>query len=149
MDGSPVLDEHGAPLPAYTEADVKAVARAVTGWIPHYPEMTDPENPIEVVAPAEFNEYLHDPGEKVVLGETVPADDTAGGAFDIERVVEILMHQPTMAPFISRILIQQLATETPSPGYVERVATVFADSDGDLRRSYARSSPIRSSPARR
>jgi len=38
-----------------------------------------------------------------------------------------------MAPFISKILIQKLATETPSPGYVERVATVFADSDGDLR----------------
>jgi uncharacterized protein (DUF1800 family) len=133
MDGSLLLDEHGAPLPAYTEDDVKAVARAVTGWIPHYPEMTDPENPVEVVPAAEFNEYLHDPGEKTILGETVPADDTAGGAFDVERVVEILMHQPTMAPFISKILIQKLATETPTPGYIERVATVFADSDGDLR----------------
>ena len=133
MDGSLVLDAHGTPLPAYTEDDVKAVARAVTGWIPHYPEMTDPENPVEVVPPAEFEPGLHDPGEKAVLGETIPADDTIGGAFDVERVVEILMHQPTMAPFISKILIQKLATETPTPGYIERVATVFAASDGDLR----------------
>ena len=63
----------------------------------------------------------------MILGETVPADDTDGGAFDVERVVDILMHQPTMAPFIAKILILKLATETPSPGYVERVATVFAD----------------------
>jgi uncharacterized protein (DUF1800 family) len=109
------------------------VARAVTGWIPHFPDDADREDPTQVVAAADFEPGLHDFNAKTVLGETIPADDTAGGAFDVERVVEILMHQPTMAPFISKILIQKLATETPTPGYVERVATVFADSDGDLR----------------
>jgi hypothetical protein len=43
------------------------------------------------------------------------------------------MRQPTMAPFIAKQLVQKLATETPAPGYVERVATVFADTQGDIR----------------
>ena len=133
MDGSLVLDADGHPLPAYTESDVREVARALTGWIPQYPQMKDPENPTEVVPPAQFEPGLHDPGEKAFLGETIPGDDGPGGAFDVERVIAVLMHQPTMAPFISKILIQQLATETPAPGYVERVATVFASSDGDIR----------------
>ena len=31
-DGTPVLDGSGAPMPTYTEADVKALARILTGW---------------------------------------------------------------------------------------------------------------------
>ncbi|MEO8602942.1 MAG: DUF1800 domain-containing protein [bacterium] len=132
MDGTLVLGTDGKPLPAYTEDDVKAVARALTGWQPHYPEGDGDEDPNAVIAPAEFADYAHDPDAKVILGETIPAA-AVGGAFDVERVVAILTHQPTMAPFIAKILIQKLATETPTPGYVARVATVFAATDGDLR----------------
>jgi len=132
LDGSLVLDGRGRPLPAYTETDVKEVARALTGWIAHYPEDADEEDPSAVIAPAEFAEWAHDPGAKVVLGEVIPADSERG-ARDVERVADIIMAQPTTAPFISKILIQKLASETPSRGYVQRVATVFATSRGDLR----------------
>jgi uncharacterized protein (DUF1800 family) len=132
MDGSIVRDPHGAPLPAYTEADVKEVARALTGWLPHYPQITNPGDPTEILPPADFEPGLHDAGAKTLLGRFLPADEV-GGAFDVERVVDAIMRHPTTAPFISKILIQKLATETPTPGYVERVATVFAATDGDIR----------------
>ncbi|MGH7787484.1 MAG: DUF1800 domain-containing protein, partial [Candidatus Binatia bacterium] len=132
MDGTLVLDGQGKPLPAYTEADVKEVARALTGWYASYPDDTDEEDPTQVIAPATYDPYLHDPGEKIVLGALIAADEESGAA-DVERVVDILTQQPSMAPFIAKELILKLATESPTPGYVERVATVFAATDGDLR----------------
>lgn len=132
LDGSLVLGTDGTPLPAYTENDVREVARALTGWYPGYPSDTDPENPIEVIPPASFDPGAHDAGEKHVLGEVIPADNE-DGTRDVGRVADILMAQPSMAPFIAKELVQKLATETPSPGYVERVATVFAGTHGDLR----------------
>src|SRR5262249_16930110 len=38
-----------------------------------------------------------------------------------------------MAPFISKILIQKFATQTPTPRYVARVARTFSRTGGDLR----------------
>ena len=131
-DGTPVLGADGRPLPAYTERDVREVARALTGWVVNYPSST-PEDPTEVVPPPVFYPELHDPGAKTVLGETIPAAEGEEGARDVERVVDILMRQPTMAPFISKILIQKLATETPSPGYVARVSSVFSATRGDIK----------------
>jgi uncharacterized protein (DUF1800 family) len=48
-------------------------------------------------------------------------------------VVDIIMRHPSTAPFISKELILKLATETPTPGYVSRVATVFKTRNGDLK----------------
>lgn len=132
MDGSIVRDPHGAPVPAYTETDIKEVARALTGWLPHYPQITNPGDPTEILPPADFEAGIHDAGAKTLLGQFLPADEV-GGAFDVERVVDAIMRHPTTAPFISKILIQKLATETPTPGYVERVATIFAATDGNIR----------------
>lgn len=132
IDGSIVRDQHGVPVPAYTEADVREVARALTGWLPHYPQTPNASDPTEIVPPADFEPWMHDAGAKTLLGQYLPADEV-GGAFDVERVVDAIMRHPSTAPFISRMLIQKLATETPTPAYVARVATVFAATDGDLR----------------
>ncbi len=131
MDGTLVLDGEGKPVPAYSENDVKEVARALTGWVANY-AMSEEGDPTEVIPPAVFYPELHDPEAKTVLGETIGADPDTG-VRDVERVVDILMRQPTMAPFIAKELILKLATETPSPAYVQRVAAVFASSGGDLR----------------
>jgi hypothetical protein len=133
MDGTPILDRQGRPLPAYNETDVREIARALTGWVGNYP-LTDPEDPNEVIPPAAFVPERHDPSEKIVLGDVIAADDSNGAA-DVDRVVDIIMRQPTTAPFIARELILKLATETPSPGYVKRVALVFALTHGDIRAS--------------
>jgi uncharacterized protein (DUF1800 family) len=132
MNGAPVVSADGVPLPAFGERDVKEAARALTGWFAKSNATFLGEPPNRTNPPAEFDPSKHDPGSKAVLGEVIPAAAGDDGAADIERLVDILMRQPTMAPFIASELIQKLATETPTPGYVERVATVFASTDGDI-----------------
>jgi uncharacterized protein (DUF1800 family) len=123
MDGSVQRDSKGLPIPTYTEKDVKEVARALTGWYVNY----------RAGQKARFTAELHDAGKKTILGVTVNGRTGPNGASEVNDVVDIVMRQPSMAPFISKILIQKLATETPSPSYVERVARVFQQTGGNIR----------------
>jgi uncharacterized protein (DUF1800 family) len=124
LDGTPVIGPDGLPVANYTEDDVKEVARALTGWY----IKTDRTN-----KKAKFAPYYHDEGSKTILGTTIAGRTGKDGAREVEDVVDLLMRHPSTAPFIAKILVQKLATETPSPGYVSRVATVFRDTSGDLR----------------
>jgi uncharacterized protein (DUF1800 family)/fibronectin type 3 domain-containing protein len=130
-DGTPVLDATGAPVPAYTEEDVKELARILTGWTfgdgnpATSPTRLGRENyrvPMEVV-PA-----FHDSGAKYFLGEAFPANQTAQQDFD--QAMNALFYHANVGPFISRQLIQQLVTSNPSPGYVAAVAAVFNNPAG-------------------
>jgi uncharacterized protein (DUF1800 family) len=123
MDGTVVRDAEGRALPNYTEDDVKAVARALSGWYAGYRDR----------GPSSFAPDIHDSSDKVILGETLHGRSGDDGRNEVDDVVGILMRQPSTAPFISKELIEKLATETPTPGYVERVATVFKTTDGDLK----------------
>jgi uncharacterized protein (DUF1800 family) len=124
MDGTPVLDGSGQAVPNYTEDDVKEVARALTGWyIKKY--RTD--------TVGRFNRYWHDSGNKTILGETLVGREGKEGAREVEDVVDIILRQQSVAPFIATQLIQKLATETPTPGYVLRVATAFKNSSYDIK----------------
>lgn len=131
MDGTLVLDEEANPVPAYSETDVREIARALTGWTGSYPTAFV-EDPTATIPAAVFDPSMHDSEPKTVLGEVIAADYATPGA-DVERVVDIIMRQPTTAPFIAKQLILKLATETPSPGYVRRVASIFAFTGGDIR----------------
>jgi uncharacterized protein (DUF1800 family) len=124
LDGTPVLDPDGRALPSYTESDVREIARALTGWY-----LDD----FRTWAPSKFYGPLHDSGPKTYLGVSTPGRSGADGAHEVDDVVDAIMRQPSTAPYISKILIQKLATETPTPGYVSRVATVFKSTDGDLK----------------
>jgi hypothetical protein len=59
------------------------------------------------------------------------------GPDELEHALDMLFQHPNTGPFICRQLIQRLVTSNPSPGYVYRVAQVFADNGegvrGDLR----------------
>ena len=46
---------------------------------------------------------------------------------DLTQALHTIFLQPSLPPFISRQLIQHLVTSNPSPAYVERVASVFAN----------------------
>lgn len=124
LDGTPVLNPDGTVRAAYTEQDVRETARALTGWyIEDYRTWSG----------SLFWEGMHDPGDKTILGRTLEGRSGPAGAAEVEDVVDILMDHQSTAPFISKMLIQKLATETPTPGYVQRVATVFKNSDGNLK----------------
>jgi len=43
----------------------------------------------------------------------------------LNQALDNIYYHPNTAPFVSRLLIQQLVTSDPSPAYVERVANVF------------------------
>lgn len=104
----------------YTQEDVIAVARCFTGWT-----VRSSEDPEFVFAP-----FMHDNGEKVVLGHKIPA---GGGEEDGLKVIDILAHHPSTAKFISRELAQRFVADNPPQALVDRMAQTFMKTDGDLR----------------
>lgn len=123
-DGTPVLDGDGVPVPAYTEDDIKDVARALTGWHTRWGKCN---------MKSVFEHWNHDPDSKTFLGVTIKGRKGKAGAKEVYDVVDAIMKHPSTAPFISKILIQKLATEAPSVGYVERVAGVFKRTNGNIK----------------
>jgi uncharacterized protein (DUF1800 family)/fibronectin type 3 domain-containing protein len=132
-DGTPMVDSTGAPVPTYTEADVKALARLLTGWTfgdgnpATVPTRLASENwrvPMEAVV------RYHDVTAKTFLGRDFPANQTPQQ--DLDQALDAIFEHGNVAPFISRQLIQQLVTSNPSPGYVADVAGVFQGSGGNL-----------------
>ncbi|MGH9842524.1 MAG: DUF1800 domain-containing protein [Blastocatellia bacterium] len=111
------LGVHGG----YTQSDVYEVARCLTGW-----RLRTKWRKGTVY----FDPALHDHGEKTVLGARIPA---GGGEKDLDRVVEILCRHPATARFIATKLSQKFVSETPPPALVDRVARVFAKTDGDIK----------------
>jgi uncharacterized protein (DUF1800 family) len=104
----------------YTQKDVTEVARCFTGWTIEKPR----ENP-----QFKFEERIHDPDLKLVLGKKIHA----GGMKDGEEVIDLLVHHPSTARFISSKLARRFVSDNPPPGLVARMADTFKSSDGDIR----------------
>jgi uncharacterized protein (DUF1800 family) len=105
----------------YTQKDVQEVARCLTGWT-----LDRPRQGTQFV----FREWMHDNGEKTVLGHKIPA---GGGIKDGEMVIDILSHQPATAKFISTKLVRRFVSDTPPPSLVDRVTATYTKTDGDIR----------------
>jgi uncharacterized protein (DUF1800 family) len=103
----------------YTQKDVDEVARCFTGW-------TLNRKTGEFV----FTPRRHDNGEKFVLGHEIPAN---GGMQDGETVLDILASAPATAHHISLELCQRFISDDPPEALVTRIASVFQQTDGDLR----------------
>src|SRR5499427_5988386 len=93
----------------YTQADVIAVARAFTGWT-----IFDQQRYAEF----QFNPASHDRKEKVVLGHTLPP---GRGEQDGLEVIDILVHHPSTAKFISKKLAQRFVADDPPQSLVDRM----------------------------
>ncbi len=104
----------------YSQHDVTEVARCFTGWTIREPNRG---------GGFEFNEKIHDRGEKHVLGVTIPA---GGGMDDGLKVIDILAHHPSTAAFISRSLAIRFVSDDPPEGLVRKMAATFLKTDGDL-----------------
>jgi len=127
VDGTLIVDGAGIPIPTYTEEDVNEVARALTGW------ETDWRN--ERFAKAVFLPEDHHVGPRNILGVSLPGRSGRKGKLEVNDVVDVIMRHPNLAPFISKYLIQKLATERPPAAYVQRVATVFRNAKGDIKKT--------------
>ena len=72
---------------------------------------------------------MHDDGEKTVLGKKIPA---GGGMQDGEMVIDLLVHHPNTAKFISTKLVRRFVSDNPPQSLVDRVASVYMKTDGDI-----------------
>jgi uncharacterized protein (DUF1800 family) len=104
----------------YTQQDVIAVARAFTGWTIASPR----ENPAFY-----FDERLHDPDPKRVLGKKI----NAGGIKDAEQVLDLLAKNQHTAHHISLQLAQHFVSDDPPETLVKRMSKTFEKSKGDIR----------------
>jgi uncharacterized protein (DUF1800 family) len=132
MDGTPKRDAQGKVLETYSQKDVIEATRALTGWANADPEqMRASSNGFNYGKPmVAYWADAHDTGPKTVLGKSIPGGQNA--TRDLDSLVDILVNHPNTAPFVSLRLIQGLTTSDPSPAYLERVATVFAKTRGNL-----------------
>jgi uncharacterized protein (DUF1800 family) len=104
----------------YTQKDVTEVARCFTGWTIEKPRVN---------ADFKFDDKLHDPDPKIVLGKKIHA----GGMKDGEQVIDLLAHHPSTAKFISTKLARRFVSDNPPPALVKRMAETFQSSDGDIK----------------
>src|SRR5216683_3047052 len=104
----------------YTQKDVTEVARCFTGWTIDKPRQ---------YAEFKFDDRLHGPDPKIVLGKKIHA----GGMKDGEQVIDLLAHHPSTAKFISTKLARRFVSDNPPPALVNRMAQTFQSSDGDIR----------------
>jgi len=104
----------------YTQRDVTEVAKVFTGWTIKQPRQG---------GGFEFNERLHDPGAKYVLGKVIKEHGEKEG----QQVLDMLATSPKTAHFISYKLAQRFVSDDPPPALVGRMAETFLKKDGDIR----------------
>lgn len=126
-DGTYRLGRDGLPIATYDQGTIVETAKVFTGWGFYSPE---PRPNFFGARPNYYQPMMlypgqHDAGPKTIIGGIkLPARQ--GGAADLRLTLDELFHHPNTGPFICRQLIQRLVTSNPSPGYVYRVAGVFA-----------------------
>jgi len=119
--GREIMELHTLGVDAgYTQQDVQEVARCFSGW-----------SSSPFTGKFEFNAHRHDNGEKTVLGHVIPA---RGGIKDGEMVLDILCSNPATAHHIALQMCQRFVSDDPSPDLVNRIAGVFTQTNGDLRK---------------
>ena len=123
----------------YTQQDVQALAKILTGWSVHgldrpgqHPPGTgaarrtavEPGTPIGFA----FREGLHEPGHKTVLGKRY----AEAGVEEGERAIRDLCRHRSTARFVGAKLARHFVADEPAPAAIERIEHAFRSSDGDL-----------------
>lgn len=104
----------------YTQNDVTEVAKVFTGWTIREPRMG---------GSFEFREQLHQPGTKTVLGKKIHESGEKEG----REVLHMLATHPSTARFISKKLAMRFVSDDPPQALVDRMATTFTKSHGEIR----------------
>ncbi len=108
----------------YTQADVEALARILTGWTligvgPRAPGTLR----------FRFDPALHEPGSKTLLGVTYQE----GGEAEGEAAIRALAVHPSTARFVATKLVRHFVADVPPPAAIDRVEEVFVRSGGNLK----------------
>ena len=117
----------------YTQADVEALARILTGVgidvKPEDPKLK-PELQSQLVREGafEFNPSRHDYGDKTFLGHTIKGR----GLAEVDEALDILVHHPATAAHLSRQIATYFVADNPPDSLVQKMAQAFKTSDGDI-----------------
>ncbi len=135
LDGSPIEDSAGNPIPSYGQDIVESFAHVFTGWtyplLPPVPQRThNPKNFLGDMVGVQSN---HDtsPKSPLLAGTSLPGGQAM--ATDLMLAIRNVFYHPNVGPFIGRQLIQKLVTGDPTPQYVARVAATFNDNGQGVR----------------
>jgi uncharacterized protein (DUF1800 family) len=104
----------------YTQNDVTEVVRVLTGWTIDQPQKG---------GGFKFEERMHEPGTKVVLGHKIKEHGEKEGM----EVLHLLAHHPATAHFICTKLATRFVSDNPPPALVDEMAQTFLKKDGDIR----------------
>lgn len=104
----------------YTQADVIALAKILTGW------SIDPD---ETAVGFRYYPARHEPGAIVFRGKTYSGGEEAGIA-----ALKDLAHDPATARHIARQFAAHFIADHPSADSVARLETGFRQSGGDLKK---------------
>ena len=136
QDGSRQRDANGKFIPTYGQADVRGMARALTGWgwgqegISR--DYTGWNAPIRWDLPMDPYPIYHSSSEKRILnGVVIPPNTDARVSMKI--ALDTLFNHQNVGPFIGSQLIKRLVTSNPSPAYVSRVAGAFNNNGSGVR----------------
>jgi uncharacterized protein (DUF1800 family) len=108
----------------YTQADVTALARIITGWT-----IVGPPGRLGRPGTFAFNPNAHEPGPQVLLGKTYADEGVVQG----EKALNDLARHPSAARFIATKFARHFIADEPSPALVTKLSKVFRDSDGNLK----------------
>jgi len=108
----------------YTQEDVLALAKLITGWGVARPQDRRDGTPGAFL----FREAGHEPGGKTLLGQAY----RQGGLAEGEAALRDLARHPATARFIATKLARHFIADEPESGTIARLAGVFTDTGGDL-----------------
>jgi len=108
----------------YTEADISAAARALSGWT-----LVTDENSPDHLQPI-FDPSLHAPGPKTVLAVTIPADPPEG---QLDAVIDLIAMHPNTARTVATKLVSRFLNENPPASIVDQVTQVYLATGGDIK----------------
>jgi uncharacterized protein (DUF1800 family) len=108
----------------YSQADVTSFAKVLTGWTIRQ-TATNPDHGGEFL----FLPRAHEPGPQTVLGQ-VYADT---GLEQGRAVLGDLSRHPATARHVATKLARHFIADEPPPALVERLASRFLETDGDLK----------------
>jgi uncharacterized protein (DUF1800 family) len=106
----------------YTQFDIVEAAKTFTGW----------DNTADVRGGFRFISSRHSPGSKLVLGQSIPFNGSSSS--EGEQVLTLAARHPATARHVATKLCEYFVSDTPSAALVNETASVFSDSNGDIKK---------------
>ncbi|MFC3123149.1 DUF1800 domain-containing protein [Agaribacter flavus] len=128
MDGTLATNSDNQVIELYDNEDITGLAKVFTGLHLDFARANRQDDfftqraKLYSIPLATYPEN-HSTSEKSFLGLNIPPNTDVTRSIDM--ALDHIMSQASVAPFISRQLIQRFTTSHPQPEYVERVARAF------------------------